>query len=510
MVAAILCATLLPTLCLVISNSNGASISGMLAILRGPFIGAFKRSFLLGSGVAATGLALGWPGGTAIGLVRFPGRRLFLAILTLPLFTPSFLWAIGMSSFRPFLAYRHQWWLDGFPGALLTGAVQTLPLVALASFLSTRTIPVSQLDAAQLFGGFRAVFKASARFTAPASLAAAMLGSALALVDPGSAQIMGYHGVASEILIAFSARYDAGLAARKALLTTLLLLPVILVVAWKVSIWSETRLLGRDVRKAKRRFQGLLPSFIVLGFVLVALALLFPALTGLTIPLRGTQTLPALKHALTTLRDSCATTLRYGFTAAIVATTLGMAMALACGRKHWLRLGLLLFSCLFLALPPSVHALGFADLAAHVSKSWDWLLRGGNGVGIAFGLRLVPIPALFCLRAWSLMPESCRLAGMLHGVPGPRYFWRVALPQLRPALLWSSLLVALVSVADVSSTLLLLPPGGATFTTRIFGVIDNTSQCVLAALCLVYLASGFLGLCLVSLAARLVTRREET
>ena len=81
---------------------------------------------------------------------------------------------------------------------------------------------------------------------------------------------------------------------------------------------------------------------------------------------------------------------------------------------------------------------------------------------------------------------------MLHGVPAFQYLWRVALPQLAPAMAGSLLLVALVSIADVSSTLLLLPPGAGTFTSRIFGVIDNASERILSGLCVVYVLSGFI------------------
>ena len=490
--AAILSAALLPILWLVISSLKGESLLAMPAMLHGPFLGALRRSFILMTAVVAGSLALGWPGGTLMGLVRFPGRHLLLASLAVPLFTPSFLWAIGLSSFRPFLAYRHQWWLDGFPGAFLTGVVQAFPLVVFATLLAARTLPASVLEAAQLAGGFWAFFKASARFAFPASLGGAVLGGVLTLADPGPAQIMGYHGIASEILIAFSARYDAGLAARKALLMAMVLLPVLLAVSWKVSLWSEARLLGREVRKANRRFEGILPFVMVLVFVAISLALLSPALVGLTRPLKGTQTADAMLHGLTVLKQSAGTTIRYGFTAAIVATTLGVVLSLTCGRSHPFRLTVLLFSFLVLSLPPSLHALGFAGMAAQLPKSFDWFMRGGNAVGIAFGLRLSPIPALFCLRAWSVMPESCHHVAALHGVPAFQYLWRVALPQLATAMAGSALLVALISVADVSSTLLLLPPGAGTFTSRIFGVIDNASERMLSGLCVVYVLSGFI------------------
>jgi hypothetical protein len=40
----------------------------------------------------------------------------------------------------------------------------------------------------------------------------------------------------------------------------------------------------------------------------------------------------------------------------------------------------------------------------------------------------------------------------------------------------------------------LLPPGASTFTTRIFGVIDSTTERTLAALCLLYIGGGLAAL----------------
>lgn len=481
--------SLLPTLWLVLSSVPKMSFA---AVLTGPFFGALKRSLLLFSATAGLALLLGWPAGTVIGLVRFPGRWFFLAALALPVLTPSSLWAIGVSAARPYVAYRHQWWFDGFAGALLTGLVQALPLVLFATMLLARAIPGSQIDAARLAGGARVLLKLCARASFPAALAAAVLGGLLVLTDPGPAQIMGYHGIASEILIAFSARYDPSLAAQKALLMTLCLAPVILPIACLLTVWTENHLLGRDLRQQAENLRGTLPLFALV--LLMSLFVLLPPVAGFVRPLRSTQTAKSFQLAWTILQQSALTTIGYALTAAALATILGLLLTLIAGRKHQGRFLLLLFSFVFLSLPASLHALGFASMAAQLPESLDPFTRGTVAPGLALGLRLLPVPILFCLHAWSLVPESCHQVAALHGVPSFRYHWKVSLPRLSPALAISFVLVAFAAAADVSSTLLLLPPGAATFTTRIFGIIDSTSERTLSALCLVYLSIGFIGL----------------
>jgi ABC-type Fe3+ transport system permease subunit len=186
----------MPTLWLMCSSFEPRSFA---AVLTAPFLGALKRTLVLFTAVIAGALVLGWPAGTLMGLVPFSGQRLLFAALAVPLLTPSSLWAVGISLARPWFAYRHQWWLDGFWGALLAGLVQALPLVLLASALLVRVLPWSQIDWTLLSNGWPALLVASARFSLPAAVAAAVLGGLIVIADPGAAQIMGYHGMATEI-----------------------------------------------------------------------------------------------------------------------------------------------------------------------------------------------------------------------------------------------------------------------------------------------------------------------
>jgi ABC-type Fe3+ transport system permease subunit len=91
-------------------------------------------------------------------------------------------------------------------------------------------------------------------------------------------------------------------------------------------------------------------------------------------------------------------------------------------------------------------------------------------------------------------------------VPWFHYHLRVTLPNLLPALFCGLLLVGLATAADASSTLILLPPGAATFTTRIFGVLDSTTERTLSALCLIYIAGGLLVLSVFAYLQPLVRR----
>src|SRR6185503_398946 len=93
---------------------------------------AFWHSVATSAKIAAVGACLGFAFGLPIGvgtaLAVFPGRRVVLAAIGLPLVAPSFLWAIGWST----LAFT-----AGVPGCILIAATTTSALVVFASYAAT-------------------------------------------------------------------------------------------------------------------------------------------------------------------------------------------------------------------------------------------------------------------------------------------------------------------------------------------------------------------------------------
>ena len=504
--ATVLLAVALPSVWIA-SASLFSGTADLINLFDGPFLGALKRSLWLLACVAGIALALGWPLGTVAGLVKFPLKRLGLLCLAIPLFTPTFLWAIGLSSFRAYLPYRHQSWFDGFSGCVLTSLVQVVPFVVLLTILALRTVSGSQADVACLAGGKRGLLRHAARFAFPVSLCAAFLAGLMTLTDPGAAQIMGYHGIASEILIAFASRHDPHLAARKALAATLVILPFMTVLCWPIAKWAEGQVLGRELRRAEPLDPGRWGWLWWLACVLSIGCLVCPALAGLLRPLRLHFDEP-LAYSLKVLRETGLTTLFYGLTAAGMATALGAGAGLAC-RTRTSRLLLLLIALLFFAVPPSLTALGVLFISSKSPPAFDGVSRSGWAVGLACGLRFIPLAAVLCLYARSKLPVSQVHAAIMHRTPAASYFLQVLLPWLRPALMMAALLVALLSVADVSTTLLLQPPGETTYTGRIFGVLDNTTERVLAALCAVYLVAGAMSIGLVLILERFTRFRHH-
>jgi ABC-type Fe3+ transport system permease subunit len=225
------------------------------------------------------------------------------------------------------------------------------------------------------------------------------------------------------------------------------------------------------------------------GLIMVLLAgiLLFPALFGLIRPLLHPPQASYLNEAKELFIESMPVTLLYGCTAGLIAGS-GAFLTVVCMPRSGKGRALLLFVCLFLfALPPSLNALGMLRIGTSAPAWLDFLFRSGWVVGVGEGLHFLPLGIVFLLVAWQRVPYSLQDAARLHGVPNLIYAFRIAAPAIIRPLVVVILVCGLLALADVTSTVLLQPPGGSSYGTHLFAIMDNSSEKLVAAFCLVYM-----------------------
>lgn len=449
------------------------------------FFISISRSMGVAAGAALLGLAAGLPVGLVSGLYVFPLRRLFLAVLALPLVIPSFLWAIGLSSLRIEMGLDPAGLLSGVSGSVLAFSAFTTPLVALGTYLAVSGLSSTQVDAARVAGGEGVVLRYALGAILPVAIVVALLGGVVTLSDPGPGQILGFRGVAAEILVSFAALYDFALAARQSAMlgvTVLLCTGPVLVYAARGlahALMARSPHPLRPVQWSGASLAGPLLCETVIGATLAV------PVIGLALPALGRFEWAV---ALETVNRTAANTLAYGLLAGLVATSLGLGLSVCAGRDRALRRILFAGLVTIFVLPPALGALGTIYVASYAPAWLDPLFRSRLTVGVVLGLRLAPVPAILLLRALGQMSSSWALAASVHGVPLRHYGLRVLVPFLAPTFGLGVLLVALMATADVGTVLLLQPPGESSLPASIFTVMANAPESLVAALCLVYVA----------------------
>jgi iron(III) transport system permease protein len=485
-----------PSLVLVFSELRSAP-----EFLGSGFGSMLARSFEVAFFVAVICFCLGLPAGVAAALFDFPLRRLFLALVAMPLLVPSFLWAIGLSMLST--TTRSQIF-HGSWATIYVFVALVFPLVIFASFASARTITQNQADAVRLAGGESHLFVCVMRSVWPATALTALLAGVLSLSDPGPGQILGFSNAASEILVSFSAQYDFGLAARQCLGLAGMVIAIALPLAILLSNKLATALLARDTvpvaRSCPSTSQWLGP--LTFGTIIVAAVVLPTA--GLLMPL--VRNFP-IERAFRELSRTGLNTVIYAAIAVTVAVTLGSLLALCAGRDKRLRTVIFVASIVLVTLPPALGALGFVHVATAAPPVLDPLLRSRFPVGFNAGIRCLPIVAIFAMRSLGTSSPSWANVAAMHGVRLPVYFRRVLVPWIFPSLLLAGGLSGLISTADVTSALLLHPPGEGSFPLAIFSVMANAPESLTAALCLLYLGVAFAVVIVGTIITHLVRRK---
>lgn len=470
----ILCVALVPYFGLL---QSGFAMEGLNA----PFWGALIRSMKQGGLTLAIALMIGWPLGTLLGLAKVPGWRLLLCGFAVPVLTPTFLWAIGVSSLQGFFAYKWRIWFDGLPGAVWASTAQALPCVVLGATLGTVTIPASVRDATLLALGHRGLFRHACIYSLPIATGAGLFAVTIGLADPGVSQIMGYHGIASEILIAVGAQFNFSMACSKAFTFSGLLTLVAAPLLWSMSNKWAMEFAGKNSTSASLVRLGWGAGVASAGLWLMMLLVSVPPLIGLIRPLIGSDLEEPIRYFVGALRQAGPTTAVVAVFTAIIATAAGMFLGVM-GRGCFRTTRSLLFGALlFLALPISLYALGFSRIVTMLPPFFDPLTRGSTAsLSLCLGMKFLPVSMLLFLHAHNQRSVSQDYAASLHGISRSRYLLKVWIPQMSPTFLTSLILVALLTVTEVAGTLTLQPAGEATMATRLFAVLDNASERSLA------------------------------
>ena len=476
-ISALFLLTLVPALPLLTEASGtAATVAGNV------FAAALGNTLVVAAMATITAFAFGLPIGVALSVYEFPGRRFLGSALVLPLLLQPFLLALGWTMLLgPSLA--------GPFGAALVFSVWIMPLVAFAAYAAGKGLSATAIEAARLAGGERRVVILMARYASVPGLAAAGLGAALSISDPGPGQVFGLPTAASEILTSFAALNDFGLAARQSLLVAVVIVFVAAPLAWFTAPRMARALMAREVRQSHRRCaRGLLSlATFGLGFLIVT-AVLLPIL-GLTFPAtsNGAEWFP---RALSEAARTAGNTVLYASGAGLIAVFLGFVLALAVGRDAG-RQRFVIAACFFvLCLPPALLNLGLIRITAAVPAWTDPIFRSQFAMCLVLGLRVFPIAAVLALRSWASAAPSWTHAAALHGVSLPVYARRILVPHLLPAATAAFMLCGLLALADIGTALLLHPPGAASFPLAIFTVMANAPEALVAWLALVYVGTA--------------------
>jgi iron(III) transport system permease protein len=395
---------------------------------------------------------------------NLPGRRLWAALVVVPLAIPDFVVSFGWNSLTPKV--------EGFHGAVLVMTLAVYPLVHLPVAASLRNADPSQEEMSRSLGvgRLRTFWRVTIGQARGAILGGCLLVCLVMLSEYGAFEILGYRTFTTEIFTEFHVFDLPGACA----------LSLILVILSIVAVGSELRLrsrgqVARTSPQAQRRSQrhrlGRATVPVLLGFLaLIGLAIGVPVGSSIYWMARGG--VPAITGV--SLASATAHTAMYAAAAGAIATVAALPLALLSVRYPSRIANLLERSTLLvLAMPGLVTALALSYFVERHAAGF--LYQTPELLSLAYAILFFPL-ALVAIRA-SVVRAPARLDDVARSLGRRRLsvLFRVTLPLLAPGLAAGFCLVFLSVVTELTATLILIPTGVQTLATQFWAYQQNLS-----------------------------------
>jgi iron(III) transport system permease protein len=455
---------------------------------------------LLGVGlvVAMLGTGAAW----LVTAFQFPGRKVLVWALLLPLAVPTYVvaysyldllhpigpiqslirTALGYSSPREFRLPDIR---SMFGAILILGSV-LYPYVYLSARHMFLTQPANLIEAARGLG--HGPFSLFFRVALPMARPAIVVGTTLALLetlnDVGASEFLGLQTLTVTIYTTWLTRSDLAGAAHLALIMLIL---VISLIAIERHARRRQRFINTDQSRPMqprplRLWQGLLASVFCL----------LPVLAGFVVPVvhlswQAFMRLSQTGSISSILKQAAFNTIFISL--AVTACTVVSGLALAWAARTWsTRRGATLGQRLArtatvgYALPGTVLAIGLlipfalADKVINEVREWLafgspslWLLGTMTGLVLACTLRLLAVASGSIEAGFARIPIAFDQLARSLGQSPFGVLLRVDLPLLRPALFTSALIVFVEAMKELPITLLLRPLNIETLATWLYG-----------------------------------------
>jgi iron(III) transport system permease protein len=491
----------------------GADWAHWQNLLRYVLPDAVANTALLLAGVGSVVLVVGTGCAWLVTACDFPGRRVLLWALLLPLAMPAYIVAFAyldllhpigpvQGALRWLLGYDspRQWRLPdlrSMGGAVFVLGFTLYPYVYMTARAMFMTQPAHLLEAARSLGETR--WGAFWRVALPMARPALAVGLSLALLetlnDIGASEFLGVHTLTVSIYTTWVTRSDLAGAAQIA--CTMLLAVVALV-------WLERRGRSRQRFGSAQRMRAIQPKRLP-GLVAwaVTAAVSLPVLIGFVAPAayllwESTKRLQLGAGISAGLWASLLNTLGLALGVTVLAVLAGLVVAWSTRQGVSTRAPArwpLQLSTLGYAVPGTVLAIGLltpalaldAGLAQLLGAQGLPLLGFGVVLVVACVIRFLAMPVGGLDAGLARIPPTLEQAARLLGETPWGTLRRVHLPLLRPALATSAMLVFVDAMKELPATLLLRPADFDTLATWLYAEAARGTyeEGAIAALCIV-------------------------
>ena len=445
------------------------------------------------------------------------GHRVGLVCMATLMFVPLYLqvagWQAGFGpqgwlqmGFRPLGSPAL---LQGWRGALWVHGVAAVPWITILVGLGLRLVPSEAEEAALLSASWRVVVRRiSLPMTLPAVIAAAVWASVCAAGEMTVTDVFQIRTYAEEVFLGFAGDaliVQPDVPAQLRVLPGILLVLLTTLFALLISAFLLDVGLSASIRKPTRILLGRWRwpvSFVVLfviGFLTIVPLVGLVLKLGMVVVQEGDQRIRtwSLAKACSLLAtgerpapikfaEEFGWSLAIGNLASLAAVTIGGMLAWKSRTSPSVRILTVMVVSLCLAIPGPLVGLGIIRILNQREVPWLVYLYDRTILApwLAMLLRCLPLTVLVLWHGLRSVPREITEAAQLDGTSRIGLLSKVVIPMRGQHFLCAWLVGLTVSIGDLATSILVLPPGVSTLATRIFGLVHYGVEDQLASLAL--------------------------
>ncbi len=466
-----------------------------------------KHSFTLASLVTVLTTVVGVPLGILLGKTDFPRRKFFVFIFIIPLLLPPYIMAVSWFDIlgregllAPLmgtaLTQQVNRWLFGLPGCTFVLSSVFLPIPIILTMVFLRTVNPRLEEAARLAAGWGRVLKEiTLPFILPGILLSALLVFLLTFGEFGVPNFLRYDVFPVESFTQFSAFYNFQTATAAAMPMAVITFLALLFEAGFLRDRTYQIQPAPDDRQGMtihlRRFRSgiiLCVSLLLMVMVLVPILALVLKSGGLNVYL----------HALDKAGQSLLRSVGYAVAGATLLVFFGFFTGYLIQTrtlKFWRTVDSL--TVFLFALPGTVIGIGLISLW---NTPWtNFIYATPIIIILGYLAKYTVLTSRITVTQLAQIPSSLEEAAQMTGAGWLRRVIFIVMPLAKRGLLAAWLVGYIFSLRDTAITMLVYPAGHDTLPVRIFTLMANGSQELIAALSVILILTTLVPVGLFSL-----------
>lgn len=464
-----------------------------------------SNSLLLAGSTTLVTVLLGVPLGILFAKTDLPLKRLFTILFLIPLIIPPYILAIAWfyclgrggvaaSLFGAKIGNFTSHLFFGFPGALFVMVSALLPIVIILTMTYLRTVNPKLEEAAKLSAEWPLVLrKISLPVIVPGIFLSGIIVFVLALGEFGVPMSLRFNVFPVESFTQFSAFYNFNAATAAAIplgVITLIILVIERFFLRKKTFQfrlTEGPMMIVPLGKAKPLFFTAV-SALTFIFVVVPVGVL----------LAKSFSLRPYQEALTGSVDSIFRSLAYASIGATCLVVFGLLLGYLLERKVFRFYFAADSIAIFLfALPGTVIGIGLISLWN--TKATNLIYVSTAIIVFGYIAKYAALGERIMAAAFSQIPGSMEEAAQIVGVGWFRRLSGTLIPLVKRSLASTWLVGFIFCLRDLDITMMVYPPGQDTLPVRIFTLMANSPEELIAALCIIMVVITLLPLGILAL-----------